>query len=77
MTNANTNFAITLPSTSATQQSKHSNEPTLAAKFTQLKPYSLERDIFVKRCDRICFAVRQIWAEIFDSFEGDVVEGND
>jgi hypothetical protein len=60
MTNANTNFPITLPSTSATQQSKHSNEPTLAAKFTQLKPYSLEREIFVKRCDRICFAVRQI-----------------
>jgi hypothetical protein len=44
------------------------------AKFAQamIKPYYLEREIFVKRCDRICFAVRQIWAEIFD-FEGDAV----
>jgi hypothetical protein len=44
------------------------------AKFAQaiMKPYYLEREIFVKRCNRICFAVRQIWAEIFD-FEGDAV----
>jgi hypothetical protein len=44
------------------------------AKFAQamIKPYYLEREIFVKRCDRICFAVRQVWAEIFD-FEGDAV----
>jgi hypothetical protein len=33
-----------------------------AAKFAQamMKPYYLEREIFVKRCNRICFAVRQI-----------------
>jgi hypothetical protein len=37
-----------------------------------IKPYSLERETFVKRCDRISFAVRQVWAEIFD-FEGDAV----
>jgi hypothetical protein len=46
----------------------------LVAKFAQamIKPYYLEREIFVKRCNRICFAVRQIWAEIF-YFEGDAV----
>ena len=44
------------------------------AKFAQamIKPYYLEREIFAKRCDRICFAVREFWAEMFD-FEGDVV----
>ena len=44
------------------------------AKFAQamIKPYYLEREIFVKRCNRICFGVRQVWAEIFD-FEGDAV----
>jgi hypothetical protein len=44
------------------------------AKFAQamMKPYYLEREIFAKQCNRICFAVRQIWAEIFD-FEGDAV----
>jgi hypothetical protein len=32
------------------------------AKFAQatIKPYYLEREIFVKRCNRICFAVRQV-----------------
>jgi hypothetical protein len=32
------------------------------AKFAQatIKPYYLEREIFVKRCNRICFGVRQI-----------------
>jgi hypothetical protein len=39
---------------------------------TMIKPYYLEREIFVKRCDQICFGVRQVWAEIFD-FEGDAV----
>jgi hypothetical protein len=42
------------------------------AQATTIKPYYLEREIFVKRCNRICFAVRQVWAEIFD-FEGDAV----
>jgi hypothetical protein len=44
------------------------------AKFAQamMKPYYLEREIFVKRCNRICFAVQQIRAEIF-YFEGDAV----
>jgi hypothetical protein len=44
------------------------------AKFAQatIKPYYLEREIFVKRCNRMFFGVRQIWAEIFD-FEGDAV----
>jgi hypothetical protein len=44
------------------------------AKFAQvtIKPYYPEREIFVKRCNRICFGVRQVCAEIFD-FEGDAV----
>jgi hypothetical protein len=44
------------------------------AKFDQamIKPYYLEREIFAKRCDRICFALRQVWAEIFD-LEGDTI----
>jgi hypothetical protein len=37
-----------------------------------IKPYSLERETFVKRTDRIFFAVRNVWAEMFD-FEGDAV----
>jgi hypothetical protein len=34
----------------------------LVAEFAQatIKPYYLEREIFVKRCNRICFGVRQI-----------------